>query len=461
MNRLIQLERSLDEQRERLLRRGARKAAPKVGRMASPMRAPTYQQRPKPFYATGEHVLAGEDLRELAGHEKVIKNLMVDLVLEVGKTDRQGKRVGFTYGELIAMGDLYDTFDEMDAAPAAELLRLREYIRRSRDHYRKTILKQGAGAKDPADSDWQDATNKRYLKLAFDNFAHFAPPDSALTGSGKGKDRRDHRRAWETCHQRALDLVRSKRTDQALHDALAINAFGDHFLTDAFAAGHLFNKADVAARFNSMIMDSSGKLNNLGKQFFQMVAAAAFKGPLKTAFSKHETVETYGVFNVAGWKVFPIHPNIDDAARFEKFLVGVHETEPDLIGLSIVAKVIHDKLNSWPGGLPVTNDVGDKWHLTGDGTLNPENLAIMRTAVARSIYNVAVEALAVANDNALLGYVWQYTPRPTAESKKLIKQLIDQFTLPMVLAAEAARFLGDHFQVILREAVDRGKMQPA
>lgn len=461
MNRLMELERSLGDQREKLLRRELRKGAPIGGRMSLPRPAPSYQERPKPFYATGEHALAGEDLQELSGHEKVIKNLMVDLVLEVGKADRQGKQVGCTYGELITMGDLYDTFDEMDAAPAAELLRLREYIRRSRDHYRKTILKQGAGAKDPGEGDWQDVTTKRYLKLAYDNFAHFAPPDPALTGSGKGKDPRNHQRAWETYHARALNLVRSKRTNQALQDALAINAFGDHFLTDAFSAGHLFNKSDVAARFNSMIMDSSGRLNTLGKRFFETIAIMAFKGPLKAAFSKHEAVQTYGVFNVAGWKVFPIHPDINDPDRFEKFLLGVHEAEPELIGLSIVAKVIHDKLNNWPGGVPVTNNVGDRWNLTGDGTLNQKNLAIMRTAVARSIYNVAVEALNVPNDHALFGYVWQYTPRPTAESKQIIKRLIDQFATPMSLAAEAAKFLGNHYQVILREAVDRGKLQPA
>jgi hypothetical protein len=115
MNRLLELERDLGEQREELLRRGNRKAAPNGGR-ALPTRVPSYQERSKPFYATGEHVLAGEDLQELAGHEKVIKNLMVDLVLEVGKPDAQQKQVGFNYGELIAMGDLYDTFDEMDDA---------------------------------------------------------------------------------------------------------------------------------------------------------------------------------------------------------------------------------------------------------------------------------------------------------------------------------------------------------
>jgi hypothetical protein len=427
---------------------------------AAAYRPPAHQERAKAFYDTGEHVLAGEDLQELAGHEKVIKDVMTNLLLEVGKPDSAGNSVGFTYGELITMGDLYDSFDEMDAAPAAELLRLRTFIRKSRDHYSKRIHGKGAGAANPRHKDWQDATDRRYVKLALENFAHFAPSDSALTAAGK-RDRGDHRRAWETYHERALNLVRAERTDQALHDALAINAFGDHFLTDAFSAGHLFNKADVAARFNAGIMDATGRLNDEGKRFFEAVAKAAFKGPLKEAFEKHETADKRGE-KVGGWILFPHHANIDSDERFETFLKEVHAAEPDLIGLSIVAKVIHDKLNEWKGGVMVTNNAGDKdWPLTGDGTLNDDTLRIMRKAVARSIYNVVQEALEVPNDNALFDFVWQYTPRPTAQSKRIIKQLIDTYTTPTLLVPEAVAFLQepDHFWLILEEAIRRGKLQ--
>lgn len=458
MNRLLELERSLHRQKQ-TLRQGGRPASPKDGyrqRMAPPPPpegppGPTYEQRPKPFYGTGEHVLTGEDLPTAAPHEKAIQKLMTGLVLEVGRPDAQAKRVGFTYGELIAMGDLYGTFADMNIASPAELLRLRSLIRQARDFHRKRLFKQGPGAVNPTDETWQTETSNRYAKLALENYTHFAPSDVSLTGKLSAKARGNHRAEWEKYHRQALSVARSKRTDAGVREALSINAFGDHFLTDAFAAGHLFNKADVAAKFNSVILDSQGKLNPVGKQFFTMVSQGAFKGPLKDAFSKYETVKAYGGV---------YHPSIDTAERFEQFLLEVHEAEPDLVGISIVARVIHDKLNEWPKDLWVTNDNGDRWPAKGDGTLDERNLRVLRAAIARSIYDVAIEAATNSNDNALCAQVWKYTPRLTPESKAIMKVLVDQYTQPMILFPEAIKVLNEFYPVLLKEAHDRGKLRP-
>jgi hypothetical protein len=461
MNRLFELEKSLSAQKQKLkLQRvgAARPTSPRFS--AATAQRPPARLLSRPFYATGEHVLAGEDLPELAGHEKAIQNLMIDLVLEVGKADARGTRVGFSYGELVAMGDLFDTFDDMDGASAGELLRLRELIRRSRDHYRKKIFRTGSGAVDPGDPDWQKATNDRYIKLALDNFAHFAPSDSALTGSVSGGDRRDHRSMWEWYHRQAVEISLANRTDQGLERALAVNAFGDHFLTDAFAAGHLFNKSDVSQKFKSQLLDAQGKLTAKGNTFFREVAKKAFTGALKSAFSKHETTDIYGP-SIAGWRI-GFHPNIDSASRFEGFLKAVQESEPKLIGESIVAKIIHDKLNNY-GGLPVTNRDGDSWPLTGDGTLNEKNLRIMQKAVARSVYDVAVEVFKVSDLNALMEYAWYYTPIPTNSSKAVIKQLIDKYTTPddSDLIDGAAKLLQENHQMLLDMAVARGALRKA
>jgi len=42
---------------------------------------------------------------------------------------------------------------------------------------------------------------------------------------------------------------------------------------------------------------------------------------------------------------------------------------------SAVAKGVHDKLNTHPGGVPVENSLGEKWPLSGDGTLNAQTVA--------------------------------------------------------------------------------------
>ena len=454
MNRLLELERSLNGRKHRRVGTGAvagRRAA------APPAPIPAAHSYSRPFYATGEHVLTGEDL---AAHEPAIKSIMTDLVLEVGRPDGKGKRVGFAYAELIAMADLFDTLNDMDSASADELLRLRALIRKDREHYAKIVLGSGAGGDKVGQGEWMKSTTGRYLKLALDNFAHFAPTNPALTPTVKGADSRNHQRLWESYHMQALKYAQANRSADGLKRALAINAFGDHFLTDAFAAGHLFNKADVAERFNAQIMDSKGELTAKGNTFLETLARRAFYGDLKLAFSRHETVETVGP-EWMGYIWFPHHHNIQSASDFELFLKEVHASEPRFLGDALVAAIVHDKLNSLPNGLPVFNAAGDSWNLTGDSTLNPKNLGIIRKAVARSIYDVAVDVTQVKDLNSLLGYAWFYTPRPTDASKAFIKSLIDTYTDPAnpLLMGEAVALLQAEYKTILREAISRGKLQ--
>jgi hypothetical protein len=447
MNRLLELERSLRIDRPKLLRPPrppGRRRGPADGAPALRPPAP----RPVPFYATGEHVLAGEDLPEPA-QDQLMKKVMTGLQLEIGQPDAQKKLVAFTYGEIIAMGDLFDTFEDMDKASAAELLRLRTLIRRDRDHYLKAIFGKGAGAKSVGDPEWQAASSQRYVKLALANFAHFAPSDSALANPSKAGDVRQHRATWELLHRKAMKAHVADRSDKGLRRALAINAFADHYLTDAFAAGHLFNKNDVSQRFAVEMNSAPGKLTAKGAAFVQKLAKQAFTGPLKTEFSQHEA-KVGGVLSVA----------INTPELFEQFLLKVHEKEPRIIGDTIVARIIHDKLNKRPGGLAVENRAGDKWNLTGDGTLNGSNLAIMRKAVARSIHDVAAESLKVKDSDALVDKAWSYTPQPTAASKLEIKKLIDQYTKPddPGLLTDAVKVLTDFYPVLIEEAVNRKEL---
>ena len=155
-----------------------------------------------------------------------------------------------------------------------------------------------------------------------------------------------------------------------------MNAFGDHFLTDAFAAGHLFNKDDVSQVFKSKML--SGKnVSSDGDRFIKNVAKKAFVGKVKRKFSKYEVVD-----RVCGiWR-----PNIDTTSMFYRLLKGILEKEPDMFGKSVVAKAIHDYLNDHP--ISVTNKKGHSWKATGDGRLNAANLKVMRLAVQQSIDNV-------------------------------------------------------------------------
>jgi hypothetical protein len=390
------------------------------------------------FYGTGEHVLAG-DVDTGAFH--------------AGKDKLDVNGCPFTYAELIAIGDLFETYDEMIAADPAELRRLQSLIEKSRRFYAARVFGSGSGGKNATDPEWQSATGGRYLKLAEDNFAHFAPSSSVLTPGATGT-KRSHKTEWEGYHQRAIQKARGGAKAD-LMDALVINAFGDHFLTDAFAAGHLFNKDDINTLFKVSVL-SLGKVNAAGKEFFAKVSKRAFTGAVKKAFSSYETVEDY--LSILKW-----NPNIDSEDRFRDLLAGIAEVEPDLLGKSVVAKAIHDRLNEMNGGVPVTNNMGDSWDLTGDGTLDKKNLAIMQKAVKQSIANVQD---AVTSTTAVAVYckrVWDYTPQPTSKATAIIKDLIFTYTNPArdALVQATADLIKERYQMMLDELVRRKILKKA
>jgi hypothetical protein len=302
------------------------------------------------------------------------------------------------YGALIAMGgDLFRTPEELASTPPDELKAIAALI----EEEKKT-------GKAVSTERWQVATKGRFLELAAKNEAHFAPSNPAFVAVS-GKSTGDHKQSWEENHRKAIEAARAGDKDKAL----LMNAFGDHFLTDAFSAGHLFNKRDVMEKFNAQL-PTTGKGDDReftkgAKSFFDDIATTAFVGDVASEFSKYETVERH----------YGFHPNINSASRFSALLQGVHLEKPELLE-SAVAKSIHDGLNKRKGGLPVENALGDKWPLSGDNTLNDQTLAVARRAVAQSQQNViaAFRATSEPDFPALFKRVWDFTPRPTADGLK-------------------------------------------
>jgi hypothetical protein len=308
------------------------------------------------------------------------------------------------YGVGVAMGDLFESPEQMAKAPPAELQQLATLIKRER-----------AGGKPVSTEEWQAATRGRYLKLAEENVKHFAPQNAGLVKpSAMGKSSTNHKEAWEKHHEEALNASRAGDKDVAL----MTNSFADHFLTDAFAAGHLINKRDLMGSFKDQLkLDSKGEeFIEDSKEFFDAVATAAFTGGVATEFSKYEPFEPY----TAGWR-----PNINSASRFSALLQGIHKGRPDLLA-NAVAKGVHDTLNKFPGGIPVENARGDPpWTLSGDGTLNDETRNVARKAVAQSQLNVmsVLNLTGPVDTVALFKKVWDYTPRPSAAG---MKQIVDE-----------------------------------
>ena len=403
-------------------------------------------------FASGEHYRAGDGLYPNA--------------LIVG----QKPGVAFSYGHIITMADLYETPDQMMGASVGELRTLRSLIDNDIAHY----APGGKSKLAPDTTDWEKATSNRktpsYLKLAEDNYEHFAPnilfPNAKFISSVSKHG--DHKSAWEKYHLRALREVKSldPRLDLTLtynQRPLIINAFGDHFLTDAFSAGHIINKAAIKDLFVANFY-RGGKLTAAGESFFKTVANFAFKGRLAAKFSVLETYQPKFLW----W-----NPNINSASRFASLLIAIanDKAHRDRIA-NLAVKALHDKLNK--EGIKVTNGLhAEPWRLTGDGYLTdgratladgtcPNTLQKMQEAVRQSVANildpiVRTDAFWEGTPSPMvrrfMDRVWAHVPQLTQESLTQLRAHAPNFINPksVWLATTAAKLLEDEVDTLIKE----------
>ena len=227
------------------------------------------------------------------------------------------QNVELTVGDIIAMaGDFYESPMDLVNADAAELKEIRDAIREEREGKLK-------GGK--ANERYQQITQKyiklgkrkkehTFLGLARVNAPHFTPTN---------------RDAWKRLHMEALQAARDAGKDKAkLDTALLIDTFGGHFLTDAFASGHLFDKKQLETEIDGWLSRN---------------------------------------------KVAPTNPEMST-------YYGIVGKDTRLL----VLKNIHDRLNA--EGVEVTNKRGMKWKTFGDDHLKsaPDSLRIGAFAVFES-----------------------------------------------------------------------------
>jgi LysM repeat protein len=377
-----------------------------------------------------------------AGEEITIPAIINEFTREALKSKELTftiKGVTLEYGEGISMGDFYLDPMQMISAPEKELLAL------------SALIKKEKSGTPVTNKEWDDATGGRYSDLAEKNEAHFAPPNARLVDISSAAHGWNHKTEWERYHRMALD----KSHSGAKNDALQFNAFADHFLTDAFAAGHLINKRDVMEKFRGgLTVDKKGDFIGHAQDFFDNVAKESFVGDAKKEFSQYETVERH----------YGFHPNIDSVDRFSSLLQGIQKEEPEAL-LSVVAKAVHDALNKLPSGLSVENAMGDKWQLSGDGTLNAKSKEIGRKAVAQSQLNVfdAYNLIGPLDYGSYYKKVWDYVPIPTASGEAEIKAQVASGTdlTNKVLISAIATLIKQEYALILKGLVDRKILRKA
>ena len=161
-------------------------------------------------------------------------------------------------------------------------------------------------------------TKGEYLKLAANNQSHFAG---------------ENLETWRNLHLQAIDVaMHAGSNEAAFNQALFMEAASGHFLTDAFSAGHQFEKLPVLTAVQAELKGQPIQADNPSMQTYLAVADAA--DPLNIA--------------------------------------------------NLIVKAIHDRMNQ--EGFDVANNKGMKWRAFGDGYLakSPETQRIAALAVFES-----------------------------------------------------------------------------
>ena len=182
---------------------------------------------PPSSYSTG-FILLDCHTRDLPGHATPTVGWPADWVARYHSGTPEQRRaitLGLTYGEIMAFsGDMHAAVDP--ATNATSVVASMERINRAslREIYDLIPLLHSQPRADMT-ADLESATGGRYMALARKNVSHF----SNVTGG------RDNMSTWRDGHRAALRIAASGDANAAW----AMNAAADHFLTDAFAAGHL------------------------------------------------------------------------------------------------------------------------------------------------------------------------------------------------------------------------------
>jgi hypothetical protein len=272
----------------------------------------------------------------------LIKQIEADPLKAAGGTIKVGSRatgpdgatrdVRLTPGQIIAIaGDFYrspEAITKAAGAPAAEpdtacvspegstcTPDKRNELARIAD----AIRDEAAGKLADPNAFYEELTGGRFLKLAKKNETHFAPLNRA---------------EWRRLHEQALAEAKvagwttDKATkDEKLQSALLADAAGSHFLTDAYAGGHLFNRLELMDAITRYLMANSVVTPNPEVQAYAGLMTATDNMPSLLLKSIHDRMNHEG-FDVENgkkmkWKTFgdTVLSKAPDTARIASLAV--------------------------------------------------------------------------------------------------------------------------------------------
>jgi hypothetical protein len=194
-----------------------------------------------------------------------------------------------TPGQIISlMGDFYATWQDLKTAPKSEI-----------DQILAVMDKERLGTAKNANTEYETITKGRYTRLARKNSPHFAP---------------QNKETWKALHIQAMQMAKSSQQENPSGDenmfqeALGMDAAGGHFLTDAFASGHLMDSLKVQAAIQSYLLTNPIRTENpeMKTVVFGMEAAGLVIPLALKNIHDRMNIEGFDVTNAQGvkWKTY-------------------------------------------------------------------------------------------------------------------------------------------------------------
>lgn len=418
-----------------------------------------------------EHLLLTAQRYEAYEHATEGDKVPGSTKVEVGQ-DRLagGARIGtvlLTSGEINALADLYGSPEELFDANPIEVAKVVNLVRKQKDD-----------PKSVKESDWDDATGGNYTRLNLANRGHFGPHNPDLINpAGGSASLDDNRHQFLGLYSKTLVYAQKAFTQigvpdpayrEAWLDRSAIAAgFAEHYIMDAFSAGHLFNKDDFVAV-------AEGNLQRLSKEQLSQLFDVVVDGVLANSTLKALLYGYQPAPHKWGpeWFKFPIGgPQFSWPPAFKGLLEQLYEDPEGRQAFdSALVRVAHDYLGrveveKGQLGVPVVNDRRDPWVLSGDWHLesSPDTQAQIDAAIAQFRTNIEpFRHGLVPGQGAAPGadLVLAYFPRPTADSARMISQLVQFVTDPQKgMALALVTILGQQMPAFLHGLERRGDIR--
>jgi hypothetical protein len=350
--------------------------------------------------------------------------------------------VSLTSGEINALADLYASPEDLERADLTELAKLKALIARQ----------QSGGT--VQESEWDDATGGRYNRLNLKNSPHFGARNLQLINPGKvggAPSSQNNREYFVKYYNETVVFAQSAYAPQiGLYDpavkqkwldrAVLSAGFAEHFLMDAFSAGHLFSKDDFIAVL-------AENLRQAGPDGVDLILDQVAHGVLRDAKAN----ALLGTYEITGKNIpwyggggYLGHPNLNDdnavtGCVFKKLLQHMYDdTEGRQAVYSALVKVVHDALSTNKNanglvGVEVENDFG-KWILSGDRTLatSPDTQRMINKALEEFRRQMQPYRDGPVSGGDPTGDAVRlmnaHFPRPTAATVSLINTLVRRDT---------------------------------